>query len=171
VRSLKAYKRYRFDEHKTEKSNSKLNLIPSLRPVLYVNTVLIVIIAIVLFFIQAVPVSRAEPILAYHVGALYIAFAPALVLVASRFRNDREWLMIPIVMDLAEFLNSLFQVILVVTHADVQSDPNAAVPLVVTGVLSAYYILCYRQLPHKQARESESSTSGSGELNRDLAFS
>jgi len=119
VVSLKAYKRYRFDDRKQRNRTEKMNLIPSLRPVLYVNTVLIVIIAIVLFFIQAVPVSQAEPILAYHVGALYIAFAPALVLVASRFRNDREWLMIPIIMDVAEFLNSLFQVILVVTHADV----------------------------------------------------
>ena len=137
-----------------------MNLIPSLRPVLYVNTALIVIIAIVLFFIQAVPVSRAEPILAYHVGALYIAFAPALVLVASRFRNDREWLMIPIIMDLAEFLNSLFQVTLVVTQANVQSDPNAAVPLVVTGVLSAYYLICYRQLPHKISGGSRISVKG-----------
>ena len=127
-----------------------MNLIPSLKPVLYVNTAVIVIIAIVLFFIQAVPVSRAEPILAYHVGALYIAFAPALVLVAGRFQNDREWLMIPIIMDLAEFLNSLFQMILVITHANIPADPNSIVPLVVTGGLTVYYLLCYRQLPRKK---------------------
>src|SRR6266852_8562049 len=78
--------------------------------------------------------ESSEPILAYRVGVLYLAFAAALILVASRFRNDREWLMIPITMDLAEFANSLFQVILVVTHANIPADPMAVVPLVVTGV-------------------------------------
>ncbi len=128
---------------------ANVNLVRSLRPVLYVNTAILVIIAIILFFLQAVPVSRAEPILAYRVGFLYLAFAAALILVAGRFRNDREWLIIPITMDLAEFLNSLIQVILYVTQTNVPSDPNSAVPLIVTAVLSAYYMICYRQLPHK----------------------
>ena len=148
-----------------------MNLIPSLRPVLYVNTVLIVIIAIVLFFIQAVPVSRAEPILAYHVGALYIAFAPALVLVASRFRNDREWLMIPIIMDLAEFVNSLFQVILVITHADVPSDPNSVVPLIVTGVLSAYSYSVTGSFRTSRRVNPNCPHPALTKLNRNLAFS
>ena len=113
-----------------------MNIIRSLRPVLYVNTAVLVIIAIVLFFIQAVPVSQSEPILAYRVGVLYLAFAAALILVASRFRNDREWLMIPITMDLAEFANSLFQVILVTTHANILADPMAVVP----WSLRAYFL-------------------------------
>ena len=133
----------------TEKSNIQDERHPLAKTNLVRNTAVVVIIAIVLFFLQAVPVSQSEPILGYRVGVLYLAFAAALILVASRFRNDREWLMIPITMDLAEFANSLFQVILVTTHANIPADPMAVVPLVVTGVLSVYYVLCYRQLPRR----------------------
>ena len=80
----------------TEKSNIQDERHPLAKTNLVRNTAVVVIIAIVLFFLQAVPVSQSEPILAYRVGVLYLAFAAALILVASRFRNDREWLMIPI---------------------------------------------------------------------------
>ena len=83
----------------TEKSNIQDERYPLAKTSLVRNTAVVVIIAIVLFFLQAVPVSQSEPILfAYRVGVLYLAFAAALILVASRFRNDREWLMIPITM-------------------------------------------------------------------------
>jgi hypothetical protein len=105
------------------------------------------VLAIVLFFAHAVPLTQREPILATRVGDLYLAEAVILLIAAARYTRDRRWLLIPLLFALAEFLNSLVQLVIQLSGVKLPTDPMLLPPLVIDLVFLVYYAVAYRGLP------------------------
>jgi hypothetical protein len=117
------------------------------KPVLYVQAVLLTVLAIVLFFAHAVPLTQSEPILATRVGDLYLGEAVILLIAAARYTRDKRWLLIPLLFALAEFLNSLVQLVIQLSGVKLPTDPMLLPPLVIDLVFLVYYAVAYRGLP------------------------
>ena len=128
-----------------------------LRPVLYFHAVLLVALAVVLFFAHAVPLTQREPILATRVGDLFLAFAAILVLVARGYQRDRRWLLVPILVLLAEFLNSVVQLVIQVSGSTIPTDPMLIPPLLINLVFLVYYAIAGRGIATADSAPSSTS--------------
>lgn len=117
-----------------------------IKPALYVNAVIVTVIAIVIFLLQAVQLSKDEPIFASRLADLYLAFAVILVIVANRYENDRNWLLVPILINLAELINTIVQLVLKATNANVPTDPQLIQPLVLIGIFTVIEVAAYMSL-------------------------
>ena len=119
--------------------------------VLWLQAALILVLAAVLFFAHAVPLTQHEPILATRVGDLYVAFAAALIVASFYQAQARQWLLVPIFFAAAEFANTLVQIVLRASGAPVPTDPMLIPPLVFSAVFLGYFALAW--MGHQQARQ------------------
>ena len=117
-----------------------------LKPALYVNAVIVTIVAVVIFFLHSQALTKAEPILSTRMGGLFLAFAVTCVVVAAGYQQDRRLLLIPMVVNLAEFANAVVQLAIQVLNVNLPTDPVLAPPLILTGVFSVFYVLAYLAL-------------------------
>jgi hypothetical protein len=117
-----------------------------IKPALYLNAVIVTVIAVVIFLLHAVQLSKDEPIFASRLADLYLAFALILVLVANRFEKDRSWLLVPIVINVGELVNTIVQLVLRAANANVPTDPQLIQPLVLIGIFTLIEVAGYMSL-------------------------
>jgi hypothetical protein len=117
-----------------------------IKPALYLNALTVALIALVVFFLHAVQLSKDEPIFATRLGDLYVAMAAILVLVANRYQKDRNWLLVPILINVAELANFIVQLVLKASNANVPTDPQLIQPLVLIGVFTIVEVAAYLSL-------------------------